>query len=224
MSFWDPYDRYNRERRRRIAERRRRVAEELSNAHSLSPELVERFQREIARARRERDEWADRYRQVMESLAIQQQALEQEREKFELEVEAFREEMRAEAEVQRERLRRNAEQRAFEENRKVLTRLLDVVDNFERALEQANDHDDMAFVEGIRLTYRAFMHVLELVGVEKLNSVGEPFDPSRHEAVAVRQSDEVEDGIILHEASSGYFYRGALLRPAKVIIAQNLTL
>ncbi|MGB0389064.1 MAG: nucleotide exchange factor GrpE [Ardenticatenaceae bacterium] len=223
MSFWDPYDRYNRERRRRSAERRRQAAQELNHVHSLSPELVERFQKEIAQARRERDEWADRYRQVMESLAIQQQALEQEREKFELEVEAFREQMRAEGEVQRERLRRNAEQRAFNENKKTLTRLLEVIDNFERALAQSNKHDDDAFIEGIRLTYRAFMRVLEQAQVTRLESIGQPFDPSRHEAVAVRPSDEVEDGTVLQEISPGYLYRGVLLRPAKVIIAQEST-
>ena len=183
--------------------------------------MVERFQREIARARRERDEWADRYRQVMESLAIQQQALEQEREKFELEVESFREQMRAEAEVQRERLRRNAEQRAFEENRKSFSRLLDVIDNFDRALELVDEDEENPFVEGIRLTHRAFMNVLERSSVEKVESIGKQFDPSIHEAVAVRQSDEVEDGAILQEVSPGYFYRGSLLRPAKVIIAQN---
>lgn len=222
MSFWDPYDRYNRERRRRIAEKRRQAAEELSHAHSLSPELVERFQREIARARRERDEWADRYRQVMESLAIQQQALEQEREKFELEVESFREQMRAEAEVQRERLRRNAEQRAFEENRKSFTRLLEVIDNFDRALELVDEEDEEnPFVEGIRLTHRAFMNLLERSDVQKVESISKPFDPSIHEAVAVQPSDEVEDGMILQEISPGYYYRGSLLRPSKVIIAQN---
>lgn len=221
MSFWDPYDRYNRERRRRITEKRRQAAEELSHAHSLSPELVERFQREIARARRERDEWADRYRQVMESLAIQQQALEQEREKFELEVESFREQMRAEAEVQRERLRRNAEQRAFEENRKSFSRLLEVIDNFDRALELVDEEEESSFVEGIRLTHRAFMNLLERSDVKRVECLGETFDPSIHEAVAVRKDEEAEDVIILQEVSPGYFYRGSLLRPSKVIIAQN---
>lgn len=222
MSFWDPYDRYNRERRRRLAEQRRRAEElGLRRTQPLPTELVERFEKELAQARRERDEWADRYKQVMESLAIQQQALEQERLQFEADVEAQREQLRAEAEVQRERLLRNAEQRAFEENRKTLNRLLQVADNFDRALDGTHEDDESPLIQGVRLTYRDFRHALEQAGIERLKSIGERFDPSLHEAVAVQQKDEVEEGTILHEVSPGYLYRSVLLRPARVVIAQE---
>lgn len=240
MSFWDPYDRYGRERRRRLEQQRRQAQEEamrrvkeeeaLRRARAeremgrrtppLPPTLLERFEQEVAQAHRERDEWADRYKQAMEAITNQQAALEQTRAELQAEAEAQRERLRAEAEVQRERLTRNAEQRAFEENRKTLTRLLEVADNFERVLAQANRNDE-ALLEGVRLTHRDFRLALERVGVERLESVGQTFDPAHHEAVAIQPSPDAKEGTILHEVSPGYLYRGTLLRPAKVIIAQG---
>ena len=79
MSFWDPYDRYGRERRRRMEQRRRAGGrggacprrEEEARARAMDETRprpapsVERFEQELAQARRERDEWADRYKQAM---------------------------------------------------------------------------------------------------------------------------------------------------------------
>lgn len=238
MSFWDPYDRYGRERRRRLEQQRRQAQEEALRrareeealrraraeremgrpAPPLPPTVLERFEQELAQAHRERDEWADRYKQALAAIASQQEALERARAELQAEAEAQREQLRAEAEAQRERLVRNAEQRAFEENRKTLTRLLEVADNFERVLAQATDEGTL--LEGVRLTHRDFRLALERVGVERLESLGQPFDPARHEAVAVQPSPGTEEGIVLYEVSPGYLYRGTLLRPAKVIIAQ----
>ncbi len=224
--FWDPYDRYNRDQRRRLAEqeaarraqaeaelRRRAQAEQemRSQQQSPPPDVIVRFAEELAEARRERDAWADRYDQLMGSLNEQRDALEAEREQM-------REQARSEATAQRERLQRNAEQRAFEETRKVLQRMLDVSDNLDRAVAQLADGEQGGVAEGVRLTHREFQRALEQAGVERLQSIGVPFNPELHEAVASAPA-EVASGTILQEVAPGYVYRGALLRPAKVVVA-----
>ncbi|MDQ4075018.1 MAG: nucleotide exchange factor GrpE [Chloroflexota bacterium] len=229
--FWDPHDRYNRNsRQRRVAEqeaaRRARAEEEKrlraqaqqEKQQALSPDVIARFQEELAQARRERDEWADRYDQLMASLDEQRAALEAEREQLEAEREQQQEQLRAEAEAQRERLLRNAEQRAFEENRKALLRMLEVADNLDRALTQLGPNEESPLAEGLRLTHRDFRRALAQSGAERMDSVGEPFDPALHEAVASLPSN-AEPGTVLEEVAPGYLYRGTLLRPARVVVA-----
>lgn len=238
--FWDPYERYNRKRRQMIEqERRRRLAEEEAarraqaeaeyrRAHGEAAgrppapaegDITARFAQELAKARRERDEWADRYDQLLASLEEQRSAIAAEREQVAAEREQLRAEARAEVESQRERVRRNAEQRAFEENRKILQRLLDVADNLERALAQVPEDEASQVAEGLRLTHRDFQRALAQAGVEPLDTAGQPFDPTRHEAIATAPSDQ-PSGTILQEVAPGYLYREALLRPAKVVVAQ----
>lgn len=226
--YWDPFDPYGRARRRRLEEQRRReearrraeqealrraLTEEESRRHATppspppTPELVARFEAELVQARRERDEWEDRYNELLQSWEASKGLLEQERAQ-----------LQAEAEASRERLRRNAEQRAFEETRKTLQRLLEVADNLERALAQVGK-EPSPLAEGVRLTYQSFLRALEQSGVEQVVSQGQPFNPALHNAVATRASDEAEAGTVVEELSPGYLYRGTLLRPARVIVA-----
>jgi molecular chaperone GrpE len=229
MSFWDPYDRHRREQQRRLmeqrrraeqqeAERRARAAQERSaGPPGLPPNLIARFEEELAKARRERDELADRYQAIEQELAREREALAAEREQWEAEREEQRTLLAAEADNQRERLLRNAEQRAFEETRAILTRLLDVADDLGRALSQV-DEEETTLASGVRLTHRNFERVLAQAGVERLESVGEAFDPALHEAVAAREG-EAESNTVVEEVAPGYTYRGSLLRPARVVVA-----
>lgn len=232
MDFWDPYDRMRRRRlleqqRRKMAEENARRAEEerLRRQQQAAPKapppsqpMLERFEQELVQARRERDEWADRYKALMESLSAQQEALQAQAEQLKAEEETQRERLRQEADQQRERIQRNAEQRAFGETRATLVRLLDVADNFERILAQSTADEDV-LVSGAKITYRDFRRALELAGVERLESMGEPFDPAKHEAVATLVREGSEAGTIVEEVAAGYLYKGTLLRPARVIVA-----
>jgi molecular chaperone GrpE len=233
MDYWDPYDRMR--RRRLMEQQRRRMAEEA--AHRAEAErlrrqpppqpqappptnamVLERFEQELAQARRERDEWADRYRTLFESMSAQQQALQEQQAHLQAEEEAQRTRLREEAEQQRERLLRNAEQRAFGETRSTLNRLLDVADNFDRILAQSAASQE-ALLDGVKLTYREFRRALELAGVERLESIGQGFDPAKHEAVAQIEREGVTPGTIVEEIGAGYMYKGTLLRPARVVVA-----
>ena len=179
--------------------------------------LIERFQQELAEARRERDEWADRYDQALASLSEERERLEAERAELQAARASTQAEAREEAEQQRQRIQRNAEQRAFSENRETLLRLIEVADNLERALQQSGDNNH-GIEEGVRLTLRDFRRALERSGVERIPSEGEVFDPTQHEAISSAPSD-LEPGRVLTEVLPGYLYRGVLLRPAKVIIS-----
>lgn len=233
MDFWDPYDRMRRRRlleqqRRRMAEENARRAEEerlrqqqQTQQRASSPTahpLLERFEQELAQARRERDEWADRYKTLMESLSAQQQAFQEQAERLKAEEEEQRTRLRQEADQQRERIQRNAEQRASGETRSMLVRLLDVADNFDRILAQSVTTED-PLINGVKLTYREFRRALELAGAERLESMGQPFDPAKHEAVATIAREGAESGTIVEEVAAGYLYKGTLLRPARVIVA-----
>jgi molecular chaperone GrpE len=229
MSFWDPYDRHRREQQRRLmeqrrraeqqeAERRARVAQErAAGPPAVPPNVIARFEEELAKARRERDELADHYQTMAQELTREREALAAEREQWEAEREEQRAVLAAEADSQRERLLRNAEQRAFEETRGVLMRLLDVADDLERALAQL-DEEETTLASGVRLTHRNFSRVLEQAGVERLESVGALFDPALHEAIATREG-EAKSNTVVEEVSPGYVYRGTLLRPARVVVA-----
>ncbi|HEX8681205.1 MAG TPA: nucleotide exchange factor GrpE [Ardenticatenaceae bacterium] len=232
MSFWDPYDPYGRNRRRTQQEMLRRRAEQEAARRAQQEaaaraqaertaqppaHIIARFEEELVQARRERDEWADRYDQMQKLLDEERLELAAQRELVDRELEDRREQLRAEAEAQRERIQRNAEQRAFDENRQTMLRMVEVADNLERALSSAGE-ENHALTEGVRLTYRNFVRALEQSGVEPVESVGQPFNPTLHEAVATRPGD-AEPGTILEEVGRGYRYRNTLLRPARVIVA-----
>jgi molecular chaperone GrpE len=100
--------------------------------------------------------------------------------------------------------------------------LLPVLDNFERsiaALEQGADPD--AVREGIRAIDRQFRAVLEGVKLERIHAVGEPFDPERHEAIALEASNEHPEDTVIAEIEPGYRLNDRVIRPARVKVARN---
>jgi len=107
----------------------------------------------------------------------------------------------------------------------VLSEVLSVVDDFERALEIARPgakapRETRAVYEGVELIYRQLMQMLERRGVRGIEAVGQAFDPTRHEAVAqVPASDEVKEGTVALEMQKGYLVGDRVLRPSKVCVA-----
>ena len=139
-----------------------------------------------------------------------------------------------EAEEQRERHLRtaaefdNARKRAAREreeytryaNESLLRELLPVLDNFDRALQAARGEAGAAAVTaGIELIQRELLRVLEKFGVTPFVSVGQPFDPERHEAVARVPAESQPEGTVVHETARGYMLNGRVLRAAMVTVA-----
>src|SRR6266540_1472772 len=103
--------------------------------------------------------------------------------------------------------------------REMVLSLLDVLDDFERALEHI-DEAPASVSAGLVAIHRRLAGVLEAQGVIPFESVGRPFDPELHEAVGSVESDEQESGAVLDELRRGYRWGEELLRPARVRVAR----
>lgn len=100
--------------------------------------------------------------------------------------------------------------------------MLPVVDNFERALEQAKSATDpLAVVQGIEMIYRQFLAILEKYKIRPFDSLGEPFNPEKHEAMAQHEHPDYEDNTIMAELQRGYYLDERLLRPARVVVSRG---
>ncbi len=109
-------------------------------------------------------------------------------------------------------------------NEKILNGLIEVVDNFDRTVDAlANDEDEKVknIVSGIEMVRKQFLDVLKNNGLEKVESLGETFDPNFHEAMAQQPAEGKEDQEIIQVFQHGYKLNGRLLRAAKVVIAKN---
>ena len=106
-----------------------------------------------------------------------------------------------------------------EEN--ILKELLPGIDNIERAMDQGRETNSIeSLLEGVELTRNGLMATLEKFGVKAIDSVGQPFDPNIHEALAMEETDTMEPNMVLREFQKGYLYKDRLLRPAKVIVSK----
>ncbi|MGZ4839291.1 MAG: nucleotide exchange factor GrpE [Terriglobales bacterium] len=98
--------------------------------------------------------------------------------------------------------------------------LLPVLDSFDRALATPKRTSE-EFHAGIELINRQFHDALAKLGVEPIEARGEPFDPNLHQAVAMVETEEMEDHHVLDELQRGYMLKNRLLRPAMVRVATN---
>ena len=117
----------------------------------------------------------------------------------------------------RRRTAREQEAARREGRAAALRPLLPVLDTLERALAAGSTDPD--FYEGVAATHRLFIAALREAGAEPVESVGRPFDPNLHEAVATVPSDGVPPGTVAREVQRGWRLGDELLRPAQVVVA-----
>ena len=103
-------------------------------------------------------------------------------------------------------------------NERLILQLLDVVDNFERALATEKEHD--TFFEGMEMIHAQLREILTKNGVEAVEADGEAFDPNLHHAILTEESDTVEEGYVIETLQKGYKLNGKLIRPAMVKVAK----
>ncbi len=99
------------------------------------------------------------------------------------------------------------------------TSLLDVVDNLERAVETEEGNEE-AVRHGIELTLEAWHKVAVKFEMERIDAVGQMFDPHQHEALSKMPSDE-DDGMVIAQHVAGYTLHGRLIRAAKVLVSSG---
>ena len=171
--------------------------EQAEDIEALTGE-VERLREEIEELKEERDEMNDRL-------------------------------LRKAADLENLRRRMDREKKRRHEAGKiaVLESMLEVVDDFERSLEAAQDLDDAEDAEaayeslkgGVEMVFRKFQDQLQSLGVEPIEAEGKPFDEQLHEAMMRQPSDEVEPGTVLQEVRKGYTMGDRVLRHSRVVVA-----
>ena len=130
--------------------------------------------------------------------------------------------VRAMAEL--DNIRRRAERDVANAHRYSLEKfseaLLPVVDSLEQALQLADKEADASMREGLELTMKLFVGVLDKFEVKQLDPVGEVFDPQQHEAMAMQESADVAPNTVLMVFQKGYKLNDRVIRPARVIVTK----
>ena len=119
----------------------------------------------------------------------------------------------------KKRVAREREEYVALANARLLAELLPVLDDLERALSAAEQHEEAQLEEGVRLVHRSLAALLERHGVELIETDGK-FDPHVHEALLSQPSEEAESGAVLNVVQKGYKLGDRVVRPARVIVAE----
>jgi molecular chaperone GrpE len=126
----------------------------------------------------------------------------------------------AEFDQARARLRKEVTKDVERGRRSMLVSFLEVLDNLDRALAAAASADD-PFVQGVSLVRQQFLTTLEGFGVTRIDPIGQPFDPSRHEAVATLAATATHPpGTVAGIVRPGYLIGDEVLRPAAVAVSE----
>ena len=123
----------------------------------------------------------------------------------------------------RKRLQTESDQRAQYANATLIKSLLPVIDNFERALAQdPSKTDAAALLKGMQIVHDQWLNVLRQQQVQEIDpQPGDPFDPTRHEALMQQPSEELPEGSVTMTMVKGYALHDRTLRPAQVAIARK---
>jgi|SRR5438067_5140280 len=105
-------------------------------------------------------------------------------------------------------------------NAELIGKLLPVVDNFHRVLESVPESANDAWVKGVKLTLQQLEELLAAQGVRPIEAVGQPFDPSLHEAIGHEESNEHPEDTVVTEVRRGYRLNDRVVRPALVRVAR----
>jgi len=133
---------------------------------------------------------------------------------------------RAQADFANYRKRADSEREEYQKhaNGRLLLKLVAAADDLARALEHAPAASvpaERAWIEGIRLFHKNLSALLESEGVSPIKALGQPFDPSAHEAVLLQESVDAPEGTVLAVARAGYKLHNRILRPAQVVVSRR---
>jgi len=128
----------------------------------------------------------------------------------------------AEFENYKKRAQRDQEEYSQYANERLLKALLPVLDNLQRALQHADhSHNTNGLVQGLELTCKQYLDIVSRFGVRPIPSVGLPFDPAVHQAVATVEAKGHVPNTVMEELEKGYYFHDRVLRPATVTVAAS---
>ncbi len=105
-------------------------------------------------------------------------------------------------------------------NEKIALDIIDVMDNFERALEHGSESSDKKLFEGVELIYKQLKAALDKNNILEIESDGVPFDPNFHNAIMTEKNDDYESDIVIQTMQKGYTLNGKVIRPSMVKVSQ----
>jgi len=103
----------------------------------------------------------------------------------------------------------------------LIKELLPVLDNLERAIDHGEAKDPQGLLEGVDLTLKGLLTLLEKIGVSPVDASGKEFDPNLHEAVMVQEDAHHPVGTVLTQLQKGYTLHSSLIRPAMVVVSKR---
>jgi len=161
--------------------------------------------------------------QVPEDTQPEEEPCEEERLKEQIEeLEDKHLRLAAEFDNYKKRMERQYEETMRSANDRVLLELLEVVDNFERALHHENDNTDFeTFRQGMELIFSQITALLRKYDTMPIEALGKPFDPNLHEAVMPIESEDYPEGVVAIEMSKGYLQGDRVLRHSKVGVSKG---
>lgn len=107
-------------------------------------------------------------------------------------------------------------------NANLVTELLPVIDNFQRALDVKELSPEIkGFLTGFEMIFKQLNDVLKQSGLEVIDCVGKAFDPQKHDGVMQVEDDSVEDNTVLEDLRTGYMFKDKVIRPSMVKVAKN---
>lgn len=106
-------------------------------------------------------------------------------------------------------------------NESLITELLPVIDNFERALNvNATSNDVESYQKGMTMIYNSLKNILEKFEVKEIEAIDKEFDPSFHQAVMQEEKEGTKENIVIEVLQKGYTYKDKVIRPAMVKVSK----
>jgi molecular chaperone GrpE len=128
--------------------------------------------------------------------------------------------LQADFENYRKRVDKEVEEMTRRSNERLITNILCVMDDLERAIQTGQTTDNAkALLEGVEMVQKKLSATLEQEGLIRIEAVGKSFDPNLHELLAKTPSKDHEEGTVVEEARKGYIFKGKVIRPSVVKIA-----
>lgn len=163
-----------------------------------------------------------RTKETVEAEPTNREETREDQEAFQAEAAEWRDKylrLAAELENSKRRAEQQYRHRAQQSQERLIRDLLPLADNLERALAHAGTTvAQSGLYSGVELTLRDFLAALSRHGVERIEALGEPFDPELHEAIGAAPHPTLPPGTVMHVELPGYTYQDRLLRPARVMV------
>ena len=120
----------------------------------------------------------------------------------------------------KKRVRQEQAETVDRANAELVGKMLPVVDNFHRVMESAPAEVEDGWLKGVKLTLQQLDDLLLSMGVSPIEAIGQPFDPTLHEAIGHEDSDEQPEDTVVSEVRKGYRLNDRVVRPALVRVAR----